>query len=94
LIHNTFSLAYQGSENYFQASNLANYLGQYENNYVPWKVFIWHINKISQIIEHRPSFKDIRVIYHIFIYMFSDYCLNENQLKIKGILFEFDISIG
>ncbi len=68
LIHNTFSLAYQGSENYFQASELANYLGDYENDYVPWKVYIWHINKISQIIEHRPSFKELRVFENNLFY--------------------------
>ena len=61
LLHSTFSLAFQGTENYFQATELANYLTN-ELEYVPWKVFIYHINTISSIAEHKPSFKDIRVI--------------------------------
>ncbi len=60
LLHDAFSLAYAGTASYFRASNLANYLVN-EVDYVPWRVFIHHIDKISRIAEHKPSFKDIRV---------------------------------
>ena len=60
-MHNTFSFAYEGTSTYFQATSVANYLTN-EQDYVPWKVFNWHINRISLIAEHRPSFKQIRVL--------------------------------
>lgn len=65
-LNDEFSKAYQGSDNYIQATNLASYLESYEIDYVPWKTYIWHINKILQIVDHRPSFKDIRD-YNLFL---------------------------
>lgn len=41
---------------------LSTYMEYVEYDYVPWRVYYWHLNKISAILEHRASFKDFRVI--------------------------------
>ncbi|CAF0936439.1 unnamed protein product [Brachionus calyciflorus] len=60
LIHNAFELAFLGSKSYAIPNLLSNYLTQKETSMIPFKTFIWHINKIATIIEHRSSFKNLR----------------------------------
>jgi hypothetical protein len=33
----------------------------FEIDYVPWSTFIYHIDKISVLLQHRASFKHLRV---------------------------------
>jgi len=61
LIHVSYSLSYRGTQNYATAAYLSSYLEGQENDYVPWKVFFWHMNKISQLLEHRASFASLKV---------------------------------
>lgn len=62
LIHVAYSLAFRGSLKYDTAANLTSYLENHEEDYVPWRVFFWHMGKLSQILEHRPVFDTLRVI--------------------------------
>lgn len=43
------------------AGYLVSYLKTASLEYVPWRVFTWHMNKLSSILEHRSSFVDLRV---------------------------------
>ncbi|CAF0707260.1 unnamed protein product [Brachionus calyciflorus] len=60
LIHNAFELAFLGSKSYAIPNLLSNYLTEVETDVTPFQTFIWHINKVANIIEHRPSFKKLR----------------------------------
>lgn len=60
MIHNAFELAFLGSKSYQIPNLLANYLTEKETSIIPFKTFIWHINKIANILEHRASFKNLR----------------------------------
>lgn len=33
----------------------------YEDAYVPWKTFFWHIEKLATMLEYRSSFIHLRV---------------------------------
>lgn len=61
LIHVAYALAYLGSKSYATPAFLINYLEKWENDYVPWRTFAWHMNKIADILEHRPGFINLRV---------------------------------
>ena len=61
MIHNAFSLAFRGSFSYTRAAAMSSYLLASKPEYVPFKTFIWHMSRIALIMEHRPSFKTIRV---------------------------------
>ncbi len=66
LIHDSYSLAYVPFNTYQMPSLLTSYLQLYELENVPWRVFTFHINKLATILEHRPSFKNLRVINLIY----------------------------
>lgn len=76
LIHNGFALAYLGTSSYALVSGLSSYMEFLENDYVPWRAFTWHITKIASVLEHRPSFEELRVCLFSF---FISY-LNFNRL--------------
>ena len=61
LIHTSFQLAYQGSTSYSNVDDLTEYLTFREKDYVPWRIFIYHINLILGLMEHRPGFEKLSV---------------------------------
>lgn len=61
LIHNTFTQAYIPNNSYEMSGYLVNYLKTWETSNVPWRVFTWHMNKLSSVMEHRSSFVNLRV---------------------------------
>jgi hypothetical protein len=64
LIHSAYSLAYAGIGSYARASELTSYLNSIvEPQLVPLKTFMWHIFKLTEILEHRAVFTDMRVKY-------------------------------
>jgi hypothetical protein len=71
LIHVSYSLSFRGTQNYETAAYLSSYLEAQENDYVPWKVFFWHMNKIAQVLEHRVSFASLKVLFFFNLNLFS-----------------------
>jgi len=61
LLHTSFSLAYLGSKSYSVPALLTSYLSNNELDYVPWRVFTWHMNRVARILEHRPTFIELKV---------------------------------
>ena len=61
ILHVSYQLAYKGLISYAVPAFLSNYLEVKERNYLPWKVFTYHIDIIADILEHRPSFKQLSV---------------------------------
>jgi hypothetical protein len=61
LIHVSFQLAYKGSKSYENVDRLKNYLTFKEKDYVPSRIFIYHINLILGLMEHRPGFQQFSV---------------------------------
>ena len=61
LIHNTYAQALVPTGSYEMTGLLTNYLKNLETDYVPWRVFTWHITRIASILEHRASFVELRV---------------------------------
>lgn len=60
LIHVAYTLAYLGSKSYATPALLTNYLELWENSYVAWRTFTWHMTKIASILEHRPGFVNLK----------------------------------
>lgn len=57
LINSAFSVAYAGTGTYYSVAALTLYMGfEYETQYVPWKVFAYHSNKVANLLEHRKTF--------------------------------------
>ena len=48
LIHNAFELAYEGTQSYRIPALVVNYLATIEDSLIPWKTFIYHMNKIGE----------------------------------------------
>lgn len=67
LIHVAYSLAFKGTLKYSTVAKLSSYLEEHEEDYVPWRVFFWHMRKLSQILEHRPVFDTLRVNEYMFV---------------------------
>jgi hypothetical protein len=61
MLHVAFATAFTGLKTYQTPAIVTNFLDQYEREYVPWKMFMWHMDKIATILEHRPAFKQLRV---------------------------------
>lgn len=61
LIHNAFSLCLVGVKSYATVTFLTEYMEFNENDLIPWKTFTYHMGKIAKILEHRPSFQELRV---------------------------------
>lgn len=61
LLHSAYALSFAGLKTYDIPAFLSTYMEKHENDYVPWKVFFWHLTKLATVLEHRSSFKDLRV---------------------------------
>lgn len=61
LIHSAFALAYTGIQSYATAEYLTQWLQYNEDDYVPWRAFMWHITKVAALLEHRPAFLELKV---------------------------------
>lgn len=59
LIHDMYMLAFNGEKSYEIPSELSNYLELKEVDYVPWKIFTWHLTKLAAVLEHRTSFSKL-----------------------------------
>lgn len=70
LIHNAFALSYLGTQSYGVVSFLLDYMQFIESSYVPWRAFTWHMTKIAALLEHRPSFIDLKVSNYMSIHSF------------------------
>ncbi len=70
LLHTAFSLAYLGSQSYAVPALLTSYLSNNELDYIPWRVFTWHLNRVARILEHRPSFIELKVFDRLQFFLF------------------------
>lgn len=70
LIHVSYALAYLGSKSYATPALLSSYLELNELSYAPWRTFVWHLNKLAVVLEHRPAFKSLSVNFSFFLLLF------------------------
>jgi hypothetical protein len=61
MLHSAFALSFSGLIFYKTPAYLSSYMEFHEEEYVPWKVYFWHLTKIATILEHRAAFKGFRV---------------------------------
>lgn len=54
-------MAYKGLQSYEIPDYLTSYMDYEEKQYVPWKVFTWHINRLVLLLEHRTPFIELKV---------------------------------
>jgi hypothetical protein len=64
MVHVAYATAFTGLKTYQIPAIVTNFLdkpGEFERGYLPWKLFMWHMDKIGTILEHRTAFKELRV---------------------------------
>ncbi len=62
LLHVSYQLAFSGSKTYATPSVLTSYLDVSELDYVPWKVFCFHIERMARILNQNSAFLSVSVI--------------------------------
>ncbi len=60
-IYNSYLLAFSGSNTYKVPALFSSYLFQSETNHLPFSAFVFHMNKISDLMENKNQFFEINV---------------------------------
>ena len=60
-LHNSYLIAFSGMSSYEIPALFTNYLFSYETSYLPFYTYVFHMNKLADILENTNQFFEFYV---------------------------------